>query len=332
MHGLLGKGSLPVLYCKLKCHRYSCSSCIVSQTMVCSGSCPYNDRCVFLHDPRIKINKIKLKPLKLVRTQQSHNDNLYWPDMQRTQIHRTLDRQGLPDANQMYLIPDSFAASTPRLSLSLSLGGKRSYFHDRAVYSLWTHFIDFCCRTNGIPLSAAVQTPKIDPTINSPRNAFIPSMRRLRVFVKLATETPQTDHSLDSIMNHQSITGRARASTVAERGEHKNNGARNSNTSSLEKEVGKMNFDLQPLTGRLAMESTSLPLRDDWRAPDSIKGTRLGNSQAFVEDQDPENMYLLSQTLGWTPSPHSDEVPEAGTAPVAMGPFGLYLDNTFFKK
>jgi hypothetical protein len=42
-----------------------------------------------------------------------------------------LDPFGLPDVNQMYVIPDSFSLA-------------HSSMHNKAIYSLWAHFAEFC--------------------------------------------------------------------------------------------------------------------------------------------------------------------------------------------
>lgn len=46
-----------------------------------SLGCPYNDRCVFLHDPRLRIEGLKLKASsKNGKIIAAPKDTFYWPD------------------------------------------------------------------------------------------------------------------------------------------------------------------------------------------------------------------------------------------------------------
>eukprot|EP01036_Dinobryon_divergens_P027127 gene27127-35849_t len=81
-------------------------------TFICTGACPYNERCVFLHDSRLRCGHLngKTRPTRQPTKQNALiKDTFYWPDMLRGTICNQLDPFGLPDVNQMYVIPDSFS-------------------------------------------------------------------------------------------------------------------------------------------------------------------------------------------------------------------------------
>lgn len=82
---------------------------MMCQTFLSTGGCPYGDRCVFLHDPRLNISEFKVKPTRNARQTTAAKDTFYWPDQNREDVSNILDAQGLPDANQKYNIPASFA-------------------------------------------------------------------------------------------------------------------------------------------------------------------------------------------------------------------------------
>lgn len=52
------------------------------QTFLSTGGCPYNDRCVFLHDPRLQVESFRLRTVKNVRQAGTVKDTFYWPDME----------------------------------------------------------------------------------------------------------------------------------------------------------------------------------------------------------------------------------------------------------
>ena len=54
----------------------------IGQTFLSTGGCPYNDRCVFLHDPRLHIESFRLRTVKNVRQSGVLKDTFYWPDME----------------------------------------------------------------------------------------------------------------------------------------------------------------------------------------------------------------------------------------------------------
>lgn len=147
---------------KEKFRRMACVTCISC------GGCPYNDRCVFLHDPRTKLNGIRLKASKTLRNSSMNSkDSFYWPDMKKVEVFRHLDIQGLPDSNQRYEIPETFSKISS------------STHHDRAVFSIWNHFISVCC--DAIKSSHSFNS-------NNPMNYHVKSMKRLRIFIQLSNQ------------------------------------------------------------------------------------------------------------------------------------------------
>lgn len=102
---------------------------------------------------------------------------------------------GLPTVNQFYDIPPEFSLN-------------QYDYHDRALYSMWKHFIDFCIKTNkpewmmnecGISTFAEqtyVDSPfsmemtphqAIEEDSKTIVNKFIPKIKRLPIFVNLST-------------------------------------------------------------------------------------------------------------------------------------------------
>jgi hypothetical protein len=54
-----------------------------------------------------------------------------WTTASWTAAGHQLDPYGLPDVNQMYVVPDSFALA-------------HASMHNKAIFSLWAHFSEFC--------------------------------------------------------------------------------------------------------------------------------------------------------------------------------------------
>jgi Zinc finger C-x8-C-x5-C-x3-H type (and similar) len=56
---------------------------MICMTFVATGGCPYNDRCCYLHDPRLRIEGIRTKPIKsqLPVLPLQTKDTFFWPDM-----------------------------------------------------------------------------------------------------------------------------------------------------------------------------------------------------------------------------------------------------------
>jgi len=142
-----------------KYRRMACSSFIMA------GQCPYQARCVFLHDPRVESADIlPHKPQKQTKgAGKVPKDAWYWPDMDKKEVLKTPEYANnilFPACFQPYVIPQDFASSNA---------------HDRGAYSLWNHFAEF------------VASPSAsDNLCNACSNRHLPASSRLPVFVNLA--------------------------------------------------------------------------------------------------------------------------------------------------
>jgi hypothetical protein len=236
----------------------------------------------------------------------------------------------------MYTIPDSFAASVSRHNVG-QFGAKRSYYHDRAVYSLWTHFVDYCARINAVPIPAVLHQPQIDPNVNDSRNAFIPTMPRLPVFVKLATEVYEPDKELERLLDSEPITGKHSTSVedmlseLAYYGNLDYDVKDSPDYAGLAGDNFRLVPNVQPLPVKLqskygAMNSTDL--RDDILVVDR-PCLFQHISPIFPSVQTGEPCFAAPLTVpSVKPLPH----PQASKA-TETGSFGLYLDyDNFFRK
>lgn len=144
-------------------------------TFIFTGACPYNDRCVFLHDYRIKAEGVKVRTTRQTRSNNAIKDTFYWPDMTRKDVIRNTDAQGLPSANQMYVIPEAFKTNPTN-------------FHNRGLYSIWAHFVEFCVH-NAIFYIKKYRDLTSEPffqTCAYRENPHVPGAKRLDTFVQLS--------------------------------------------------------------------------------------------------------------------------------------------------
>lgn len=102
-------------------------------------------------------------------------DTFYWPDMTRKDVSRNVDMQGLPTANQMYIIPEAFKLNPLN-------------YHNRGLYSLWAHFVEFCVH-NSHYLARRFGDISSEPffQISSyQENPHVPGAKRLDIFITLS--------------------------------------------------------------------------------------------------------------------------------------------------
>jgi hypothetical protein len=133
---------------------------LLCQCSLMTGNCPYEDGCLFLHDPRVFVDskppligisgcKQKAPPLNTTR------DAFYWPDQSHVNA-----------VGQRYEIPEKFARSFPH-------GNSLPSAHNRGIFSLWSHFTQMLLdRSSG--------------ATSSFQNSFLPDRSRLPIFVRLA--------------------------------------------------------------------------------------------------------------------------------------------------
>ena len=97
------------------------------------GCCPYFEKCVFLHDQRVRVQSAH-RSFVLCRASPQSNavkDAFFWPDMSLLKVMEKRDRYQLPTANQEY---NFNLVSANRSSTKVTT-------HDIAVYSMWKHFV-----------------------------------------------------------------------------------------------------------------------------------------------------------------------------------------------
>lgn len=74
------------------------------RTFISVGTCPYRERCVYLHDPRCMVRDAKTK------TRQKNKedivaDSLFWPVMPVADVQNRFDNRGQPHVIQQYNVP-----------------------------------------------------------------------------------------------------------------------------------------------------------------------------------------------------------------------------------
>lgn len=94
---------------------------------------------------------------------------------QRKDVIRNTDAQGLPSANQLYVIPEAFKANP-------------NNFHNRGLYSMWAHFVEFCVH-NSVFFTKKYRDLTTEPFFQTSayrENPHVPGAKRLDTFVQLS--------------------------------------------------------------------------------------------------------------------------------------------------
>jgi len=176
------------------------------RTFISTGSCPYGEKCVFLHDPRVGAKCIAVK-CKRKSKEDICADSCFWPTMTREEVSVKLDYKNLPHISQHYVVPhpssvkvDDGKASganvlDEKLPSSMSVGEMtgveegvydptKDARHVAVVYSLWSHFLDVCsCSYESSALKGNTNVALYDPTY--PYNCHT-NGRRLPNFISLS--------------------------------------------------------------------------------------------------------------------------------------------------
>jgi hypothetical protein len=147
-----------------KCRQLPC------RTFICTGSCPYSERCVFLHPAEVIAKQVYVK-IKRKSKEDTVADTFFWPTMPMSTVSAKLDSRNQPDIAQSYIIPAPGSYSA------------HNSVNDAAVFSMWEHFLDFLATDS---LSVVTQ-PRAVPPLNpfQPTNRFT-GKTRLSAFRNLS--------------------------------------------------------------------------------------------------------------------------------------------------
>lgn len=144
------------------------------RTFICTGTCPYGDRCVFLHDPRIESNCPALRARLRKSKEDSVSDSFFWHTMPRHEVQGKTDGRNLPAISQHYIVPN------PALN---TIGLTRDVRNNDAVYSLWSYFLDFLVTDP----ASMIQIPRWSlPLVANERVNKHTGKRRLNLFVTMS--------------------------------------------------------------------------------------------------------------------------------------------------
>ncbi|KAJ1440819.1 hypothetical protein B484DRAFT_476588 [Ochromonadaceae sp. CCMP2298] len=149
-----------------KCRQLPC------RTFISTGSCPYGERCVFLHDASIVSKPIYIRSKRKSRDD-AGVDAFFWPTMPMNAVMSRPDTRNMPAIAQPYIVPapNSYTYSSSN--------------NDVSVYSMWEHFLDFC-KTDS--LSVVTVPRSVQPQLTNPfaRTNIYSGKARLSTFMRLS--------------------------------------------------------------------------------------------------------------------------------------------------
>jgi len=140
------------------------------KTLISVGTCPYGERCVFLHDPRL-VCHISTPISRLKNKEDSVADSFFWP---LTAPESGPNKKGDNNFRQ-YSVP--------------AMHHDQYQLHDQALYSLWQHYVEFCKITGKAQKSTG---PRMAPQ-DIPVNIFT-QRPRLPVFRQLSACAAQPSY------------------------------------------------------------------------------------------------------------------------------------------
>lgn len=157
------------------------------RTFISVGTCPYRERCVYLHDPRCICREAKTKTRRKNK-EDVVLDSLFWPIMPYSMVAGKLDSNRQPHVIQQYVVPPPQSEPYRR--------------HDEAVYSMWMHFVDFCSAcSESVHAASADQAPCFmapDRPFNAYTNKFrLPVFRTLSAGLSFNAELEEKEEAVN---------------------------------------------------------------------------------------------------------------------------------------
>ena len=63
---------------------------IINQNFLISGGCPYHERCTYIHDARLRSDRVVIRTLPPMKTSEM-KDSFFWPDLEQDLVKVTKD-------------------------------------------------------------------------------------------------------------------------------------------------------------------------------------------------------------------------------------------------